>query len=165
MNRIVIAAVLTLALLTGCQPEKSEGTTAAQAGAQAGLRPDQYSGQAKGTQSIKGGDGSTTEFLTDENLQQYGVELYPGSTAKDGDAYRRTAEGSVTVFYTLVTSDPAPNVIKFYETNLKAKGTRSGDVGTIIAGKLGSNKSAVVTIIDEKDKGTRAEVQVIEGTR
>jgi hypothetical protein len=149
--------------VVGCGAGKKEAVSAEEAAERAGLRRDQYSSEAKGENVIKGTDGTTTELLKVDDLGQYGLKIYPGAVAKDGDAYRKSDGRSVTVFYTLLTSDPAKNVGEFYEKELVTKGAKSGETGKIVAGKLADGRSAVVTVIDEGEKGTRAEVQILGG--
>lgn len=151
-------------ILVGCGPKKEEAAVSPEEAAQrAGLRREQFSGQAKGEQKIQSADGTTTELLKVDDLGQYGLKLYPGASAKEGDAFRKTDSRSVVVFYTLVTSDPAKNLVKFYEKELKGTASKSGEIGFIVSGDLASGKTAVVTVVDEGDSGSRAEVQVYAG--
>jgi len=155
--------VLPLAALVACGPKAAdEKVTPEEAAERAGLRREQFSGQAKGEQKIQSADGTTTELLKVDDLGKYGLALYPGATAQDGDAFQKTDAHTITVFYTLMTSDPAKNVISFYEGKLSSKGNRSGDTGTIISGALAGGKTSVVTVIDEGDKGSRVEAQIYE---
>lgn len=163
MNRFFWLAVVVV-VVVGCSPKPVEkAVTPEEAAERAGLRREQYSGEAKGEQKIQSADGTTTELLKVDDLGQYGVKLYPGATAKEGDAFQKTDSRSVVVFYSLTTSDPAANVVKFYEKELKAKASSSATMGTIISGDLLDGKTAVVTVIDEGDSGSRAEVQVYSG--
>lgn len=153
---------LPLLILVACAPQGgSDEVSPEEAARRAGLRSDQV-GKARGNQKIQGADGTTTELLKVDDLGQYGLALYPGATAKEGDAFQKTDSQNVTVFYTLMTSDPAKNVVKFYEGKLSTKGSKSGDTGTIISGKLEGGKSTVVTVVDEGDKGSRVEAQIYE---
>ncbi|MFM9873691.1 MAG: hypothetical protein ACKVQS_09540 [Fimbriimonadaceae bacterium] len=156
----VVWLVLPLLVLVACGPKNNSGKlTPEEAAERAGLRRDQL-GQAKGEQTIKGADGTTTVLLKVDDLGQYGLALYPGATAKDGDAFQKTDSQNVTVFYSLLTSDPAKNVVKFYEDKLGKKGNKSGDTGTLISGELEGGKTTVVTVVDEGDKGSRVEAQI-----
>lgn len=147
--------------LVGCGPKAEKGVSAEEAAERAGLRREQFSTNAEGKNSIRASDGTLTELLEVDDLGQYGLEIYPGAEAKNGDAYRKTDTRSMTVFFTLFTSDPAKNVGTFYENKLNSRGAKSGETGKIIAGKLSNGKNAVVTVIDEGDKGTRVEVQIL----
>jgi hypothetical protein len=160
MKRL-IWLVLPLLILAACGPKAADKKVSPEEAAErAGLRREQFSGQGKGEQKIQGADGTTTELLKVDDLGQYGLALYPGATAKDGDAFQKTDSQNVTVFYSLMTSDPAKNVIKFYEDKLGKKGNKSGDTGTLISGELEGGKTTVVTVIDEGDKGSRVEAQI-----
>lgn len=158
----IVCVFLALAGIAGCAPAPvSKQVSPEEAARRAGLRREQFSNQAKGTQKIEGADGSTTELLPDQDLAQYGLALYPGSVAKADTAYRKTDPKSVTVFYTLLTSDPQENVIRFYEKELKVKGKPSGNTGTLLVGTLKDGKSAIVTVVGDQGAGSRAEVQIL----
>lgn len=158
----ITLAMLALAGIAGCAPaEKPKDVTPEEAARRAGLRREQFSTQGQGTQTIQGADGSTTELLSDRDLGQYGLSLYPGATAKADTVYRKTDPKSITVFYTLMTSDPPANVAKFYEKELGATSKSSGGSGILIVGHLKDGKSGVVTVIGDEKSGTRAEVQIL----
>jgi len=158
----VAVAVLGV-VLVGCGP-KSGAVDADQAAKDAGLRRDQYSKDAKGEQVVTSADGTTTAMLEKVDYSTFGLGVYDGVGEKSGNAYRKTAGDTNTVYYTLTSDDASAKVIEFYEGELKSKAASGGDVGTIISGKVGE-KSAVVTVIDQGEAGSKIEVQIIEETK
>lgn len=157
-----IAVVLGLCLVA-CGP-KSDKMNPDEAAKQAGLRRDQYSKEAQGNNIVKGADGTTTAMLEETNYGDFGLGVYPGSDAKKGNAYRKTAGNTVTTYYTLHTKDATKKVIAYYETELKNKAGSGGELGSVIAGRLG-DKSGLVTVMAEGTTGSKIEVQIIEETK
>lgn len=156
-------AVLVGLCLVACGP-KSDKMDPDEAAKQAGLRRDQYSHQGEGNQVVTGADGTTTAMLEETNFSGFGLNVYPASDTKKGNAYRKTAGNTVTTYYTLHTKDDTKKVTAFYESELKNKAATGGEIGTIISGRLG-DMSAVVTVIDEGATGSKIEVQIIEETK
>lgn len=155
-----LISLLLLASLVACAPK--DKVSPEEAAKRAGLRREQYSGEATGSNTVTSGDGSTTAILPESDLGSFGLKLYPNAKAKDGNAFRRTTDLDSTVLYTLETGDAPAEVVEFYEDVLKSKATKTGSAQDyIVSGKVGE-KSAVVTVL-EQDSGSRIEVQIIEG--
>ncbi len=151
--------VLIAVLMVGCAPKS--GVTPEKAAEQAGLRRDQFSREATGSNTVTSGDGSETSILPESDLGSFGLALYPNADVKEGNAFRRTTDADSTVLYSLTTEDKPQAVAEFYAKELNAEATKTGSRNDyIVAGKVG-DKSAVVTILEEED-GTKIEVQVIE---
>ncbi|MBX3114709.1 MAG: hypothetical protein KF836_09115 [Fimbriimonadaceae bacterium] len=156
-------AVLVGLCLVACGP-KSDKMDPDEAAKQAGLRRDQYSHQGEGNQVVTGADGTTTAILEESNFADFGLGVYPGVGEKKGNAYRHTAGNTVTTSYTLHAKDDPKKVIAFYETELKSQARSGGELGSVIAGRLG-DKSGMVSVMPEGATGSKIEVQIIEETK
>ena len=156
MNRLLpILALATLAL-SACKPSAEDSAASA-----AGLKPGQYSANAKGTNAVAAPNGVTTEVLASKDLGQLGVEMCPGSRLADGAIYRKTTPRDVMTTATLLCDKPFKEVLGHFEKILGKPGTTTKKA-VILSGKLADGRECVITLLDESPAPISILVQLYE---
>ena len=160
-NLILLLCLVAGLALVGCSNESDDDKlTPSEAQQKVGLSDDQV-GKASGSNAVAGADGSTTSVLPENDMESFGLKLYPRSTIREGNAFQKTNPRDVTIYYTLLTSDPAKNVLAYYAKELKVDPKEPKAKDSLVSGKLANGHSAVVTVIDEGESGSRIEVQIL----
>lgn len=151
-----IVALAAVAALSGCQGAPAGGNSSLdKAAKEAGLKPDQYSNQGSGANKVSGADGMSTEVIKSYDVNDAGLDVFPGATlAAGGGAFvRREAKAETTIFE-METTEPLAKVADHYKKTLGDKNAVVSSQAAVISGKARDGRSAVISITRQRDGKT-----------